>query len=452
MTSTSPARFEPLGGQLYRRGAHFYGRFTLAGGRRKWHRLAAITVKHAREEIPQLEARHRQAAAGLVVNGAAVVDPFAPKRREPSRPTVARLLTRWLAVDCPDIKRRPRPRHRIERELEPHIAQLIAHLGEREPETLTLRDCLGYFDRRTEAAETAGRITLRRTVDMELTTLSNCLHWAATLPPEEGGIRFNPLATGRPRFQEGRDVRHSRECMPASGDQFHQLAAWCFDSRRSEVFGWMILLAGLTGCRIGELRGLRWDARRLSENHIEPGHLTATDLYVLSEKARGRAQAHGQHVRRIPLVDPELPADCPSRGLLPVVIDRLRAWHRLRHPLGSDWWFPGKLRGQPVSETALNHALRDACTGLQIPHIIPHGLRAFYTTVMRRWKVADGLISSRLGQVSGEKLIQAVYGKDLGNIAPEMDWLPQTEPKAWEYFAAQHQPASNVVNLHRKTA
>ena len=229
--------------------------------------------------------------------------------------------------------------------------------------------------------------------------------------------------------------------MPASGDQFHALANWNFSSRRSEVFGWMILVMGLTGGRIGEIRGMRWDARRHNEHHIEPGYLTDTDLYIRQEKARGRAQADGHHVRRIPLIDPELPDTCPSRGTLPIVLERMRAWHRLRFGMNNPWMFPGRRHGHPISETALNQALRETCAHLKLHHITPHGLRAYYTTVMRRWKVADGMIASRLGQVSGEQLIQKVYGQDVGNIDPSMDWLPGknaedqwTEPLAWKAF------------------
>lgn len=432
--------FESLGANLWRRGPHYYGRFRVAGRRnRRWKRLAAIKQKEAREEIAQLQARHDQAAAGLLVGGQPAADPFT--RATAAAVTVATLLEQWRELGAPDHHGDPRSPERL-REIDIHLPRLTQYLGARAPASLAVADCHTYHDARlhspatTETTATTARFTGRRSIDMELTTLSNCLSWAAS----RGRIQANPIGIRRPRFQRDKHVRHAPEVMPQSGDAFHAIANWMFSCRRTEVFGWMVLVAGVTGCRVSEIMRLRTDAQRLGA-HAGPGFTDGRYLYIDRSK-RGVFPW-------VPLVDPELPENCPSRDILAGLLAQHRRWCQWRYPT-HDWYFPGRLAGLPVSGQAMNHALTDACKALGIPHVTPHGLRAYYVNTCRRWGMTDTIIAQRLGDRTGAAIIERVYGAAQPAYDNALDWLPTTEPIAWHAFDEQL-PAPNKI-LTLKTA
>ena len=65
-------------------------------------------------------------------------------------------------------------------------------------------------------------------------------------------------------------------------------------------------------------------------------------------------------------------------SLSPVLLEALRAWHRLRRP--ATWLFPG-LRGEPIHVSTIQRACRDAAIAAGLTkHVTPHTLRHSYAT------------------------------------------------------------------------
>jgi site-specific recombinase XerD len=65
-------------------------------------------------------------------------------------------------------------------------------------------------------------------------------------------------------------------------------------------------------------------------------------------------------------------------SLSPVLLEELRAWHRIRRP--TTWLFPGQ-RNEPIHSSTIQRACRDAAIAAGLTkHATPHTLRHSYAT------------------------------------------------------------------------
>jgi integrase len=73
--------------------------------------------------------------------------------------------------------------------------------------------------------------------------------------------------------------------------------------------------------------------------------------------------------------------------------------------------FPSPLDPQqPRDESSYRRRLTQACRKLDLPHVIPHGLRSYFVTQARQSGLTDAEIAQLIGDKTGPSLIADVYG------------------------------------------
>lgn len=391
---------------IYRddRTGHLYERPTI-DGRRTWRKLNSHTVKLAIDEIRAKRTDQARAAQGLAK------DPYAPKEK-----AIGELCSEYLKARCPDRNHRPRTGSSFDGE-KSRIERLLPFWSNRKVSSLKHKDCAAYHSWRKKNIT---RGDGGQAVDMELTTLSNVLHWAVYV----GKADSNPLALNRPRFRNRKNITHCRETMPVDGNELHALATHFFSHPRSEAIGWQLLLEAMTGCRTSEVLRLRWDAKHQGE----PGFIDGEWLWL--NRSKGGVKPFVQ-------IHPAL-SEC---------IAALKHWRDWRHPQ-SKWWLPSPLvKGAPLVRHSLTHGLKRegiaAITGGA--RRTSHGLRAYYVTVRRSQGISDAQIADEIGDKSGASIIVETYGSVppnwRGSVA--LSWMPSGKP-AWETLKL---PAKNVIPM-----
>jgi hypothetical protein len=154
-----------------------------------------------------------------------------------------------------------------------------------------------------------------RTVDMELTTLSNAFLWSC----RKELVRSNPMSVYRPRYCSDKNIRHCREFMPNDSDELHRIAELMFASLRSYTLGWQLLIEAATGLRTVEALKLRTDAQP-----YQPGWITPDGKSLCVWRAKNQ-----QAVNPFVLIHEGLAA----------VLKAHKRWKDERFP-DSPWYFP----------------------------------------------------------------------------------------------------------------
>lgn len=346
----------------------------------------------------------------------------------PQKTDLNQLAQLYVDSQCPDRRGKARGDKFTDPE-KLRVEWLKKFFGGYEAGAIRLPDCVAYRKwRLSRIVKGQGD----RTVDMDLTTLSNILHYGALC----GLVESNPLAHGRPRFRVSSDIRHCRDCSPRSGDELHQLMATIAEGRpeRSEVLCWQALIESMTACRTSEILLLRMDAGPNQPGYIEQGKW----LHIARAKA-----GENPYV----LITPELR----------ICLKAFEHWHKERFP-DSPWWFPSWVDPKsPVDKNALTHALRRA-TGVlfgvdkdkrPLEPRTSHGLRAFYVEWRRSLGESDTKIAGDLGhRTGGAKLVWEVYGKKPANWTggPELSPVPLTVRPFWGKWLPE---VDNVITLEQ---
>ncbi len=361
-------------------------------GKRTWRKLKSRTLKDAKRELAARQTDHVRSTFGLAK------DPYAP----PSK-TIGDICADYQDAGCPDRQHSPKTGKALAQEVY-RLQTLFPFWSKRLVDSVKAVDCALYFawrKKRLKRGAAGGRTT-----DMELGTLNNALSWAASV----GKIHANPLATGRPRFRVGKNVKHCRDFMPADGNELHDLARKLFSVRQSEVLGWQLLIEAMTGCRTSEVLRLRWDASHISE----AGYLDAGCLWVSRSKGG---------------VNPFITV---HTGLSEAIL-ALKAWHLWRFPK-SKWWFPDRAKaGSRKDEAVRAQSLTRALRRISKVRRTSHGLRAYYVTVRRSQGVSDAQIAAEIGDKSGAAIIVSTYGAVPPNWrgSDALSWLPTKGKPAW---------------------
>jgi integrase len=353
------------------------------------------------EEQPQPAARPAPATAEAVT-------PSTP----PSPPAqvktvlVGEVIQRYAADGYRDRHRQRRPE--TTEKAEASSCEMLLKFWEKiSVDDVTLGACDRYHTWRTARVASG---TGDRTVDLELTALNNAFIWACRCEL----VRFNPLASNRPRYRSDRSVQHCRKFMVADADELHKVAALLFAGRDSVVFGWQSLVEAYTGLRTCEVLALRTDAAP-----HQPGWITPDGKSLCVWRSKNQ--------------DGVNPFVAVNEGLRQT-LEALFRWKREHHP-ESPWYLPSPhRRGRVVSKNALSHSLRRVRPKLG-RKITSHGFRAFYVTVRRSNGIMDSQIAWEIGHTSGGPTLIEVYGGVpphwITGDGPKMAWLPATAELAW---------------------
>jgi integrase len=386
--------FTSAGGGLYRNTAtaSWYERPWI-NGKRTWRKLEARTQKEAREVLTARRADQVRSKIGLATN------PYASGR------TVGEILLIYAKAGFPDRHRQSRS-GKARSEEERNTKNLDRLLGSMLASAVSPKTCDMFADMRRAEIRDSGRLG-NRTVDKELQSLSMAFSYAV----RTGVAQSNPIRHDRPRYDQASKARHSRDCMPASGDELHRLAHALADDPRGEVLAWQCLFSALTGCRTSEILRLRFDAALR-----KPGFVESDWLWI--ERAKGG-------VNPFVVLHPDLRA----------CMDAHRAWHQKKHP-GSPWWFPSPRVKGPVEATSLVKALKRVSKVLGLGDRTGHGLRAFYVTVRRAAGISDGQVAAEIGDKTAS-LISTTYGQIPPGWrgGPQLSWRPIEAAPFWKAFS-----------------
>jgi integrase len=384
-------------------------------GQRTFRKLRSTTLTAARREVALLKTRQMESELG------AAPDPYAPLT------TVGQIAEEWQRRGCPDRKGRSRAGESLGAEIA-RLGRLLPFWNSRPAAKITAEDCFDYHTFRTRSNKK--RFRLGRSVDAELTTLSNLLNWAA-VNPSKTGLRSNPIRDTKPRFDDRTLTRHCTAVMPPTDEAVHQAASYLLSFKRSEALGWQLLLEALTGARTSEILACRVDAAKPRQ----PGYHDRTALHIDRLK---------KGIEPWALLE-AIPGHAPLAELLTAFF----AWHKKRYARSkSPWFIPGHNPAEPMNRRSLTQSLRRACRILGLPPITSHGLRAYYVRSLRSLGVDDSEIAKRLGQRSGVTLVEQTYGiSEPGWFGSRtLDFLPAPPEKpAWAPWLPAG--ATNIVHL-----
>jgi integrase len=392
---------------IYRdsRTGNLYERPTVHG-RRTFRKLQARSIKIAKEEMAAKRTLQGRAAVGLAE------DPYTRKPIVDMRT----IISAWLGAGCP--KRNGEHRGVIPYNTKKEVEKLSAWWGPKTPAEVSPATCQAYASHRRRQMRRA--TDGGRSVDMELSTLSTALHFAVL----QGLTPYNPLAGSRPRFYQASKARHCREFAPASGDELHALATAMFESAKSEVLGWQLLVQAMTGTRTSEVLRLRWDAKAK-----EPGFIEGEWLWLRRSKGG---------VNPFAVVHPAL-RKCMAA---------LAAWRKRRFP-SSPWYFPSP--DDPtrhVDKSALAHALLRVGPVVCQAKRTAHGLRAFFVTVRRSAGISDAQVAAEIGDRTGAAIIASTYGAIPPNWrgGAELDFMPAKGKPAWNTLSHTSSSPARAVS------
>ena len=359
-------------------------------GKRTWRKLKATTerfaLKEAREKIvAQERAKHGTGR-----------DPFSKGN------TFSEMAGLYIEAHCPNKKLEPRPESFCTGE-KGRIGFLKSYYGSHALHQIKLMTLPEY--KRWRVARLRRKAEGERTVELDLCTLSNVMNYAVAT----GHLDFNYIRSARPRFRTEASVRHCRDFAPTSADELHQMADRFFEHPKSEVMGWLTLFAAMSGCRISELLRLHVNAK----NADEPGYQDGNYLFIRRSK-RG--------VNPFILITDEFAE----------MFAAFQQWHKERWPKGHPRFFPGQLKGEPVSEDAFSHAVPRCAKELGLPHRRAHGLRSFYVTKRR----SDGATDEQIAAEIGDKT-PSLIAKTYGSVPPNwvrkdpLKFIPKKQEPAW---------------------
>lgn len=257
-----------------------------------------------------------------------------------------------------------------------------------------------------------------RAVDKEIQTLSNIINYAVFGTKQ---VRLNFIMANRPRYHVVRSSSRAR--MPESAGVIHQLAdhfftASQFDGRalRSEVFGWLLLFQMFTGCRSSELMRLRLDAAP------EQAGARVNGWLHLGRRSKSGINPYAE-------IYPEFAA----------MLDCFDRWHADRFPKAKEY-FPGP--DGPLDNASYSKAVSRTARLLGLPHITPHGLRAYCATKHLR----DGQTHAAVAGIIGDKtaaLIGSTYADAPGGA--KLHWLPTQGLPAWTLWQDQQQKIARIA-------
>lgn len=334
--------------------------------------------------------------------------------RGDSAMTVAEVFARW--IDSRQLITRPSTRAWYGNYLRNHVQG--TPFGARPIGAVTaLEETAWLTSRSREHGGTLGQ--------GQLFILAGLMRCAGALAVEAGWLTSNPFPTARKLGLKA--PRPDHPDMPST-DEVQQVANTGHERIRA-----MILVQSMTGMRIGEMRGLRWQdikdgpAGKFIRLRYQRAQLTKNALVPLKNSAR-------MAERTIPLT--------------PRCVSVLNA-HKLRFGQGEDGTVFVNLAGRPWGHSHLANLYKEAFDAGQREDrtgtdcLSSHSLRHHYVSVLLRHGVPVPEISARIGD--DPEQIWHTYG----HLMPSDDATTPALGRAWEGVdegeAARTLPASGRV-------
>jgi len=205
-TDSAP-EFEKIESGIYRKKSNscYYERPHI-NGRRTWRSLKTPNLKLAREEF------HKRRVKGQVA--------YVPK----TAVYTGQIIRCYEGDGYPDRHKQKREGRTLTMELK-NCETLLKFWEHIPADSVTLAVCDRYHEWRKKNIQhgCAGD----RTVDLELTTLSNAYLWSC----RKELVRSNPMQIYRPRYCSSKNVRHCRQFMPNDADELHAIVELMFTDR-----------------------------------------------------------------------------------------------------------------------------------------------------------------------------------------------------------------------------
>jgi len=366
-----PAGFEYVGPNLYRRRGEsvLYARVRV-NGKRTFRSTGTAEPKLARQWLRKFRTEKFCLQSGVELPGQSLLR---------QRVTVRDVVAAYIAAGCPTKTMQPKKPETVVDE-KWGLERILARLGDTPAAALTLADCDAYRDWRTSGGFTSRHNLSERqkaqpwarlrTVDKELTSLSNAFNLAV----RRAVLKANPLAS-RNRYVVASAVKHCRDKAPTP-DNLRLIENRLRATGEDDIADFVVFVA-LTGLRLNEARPLTWEDVSWGEKLI--------------------------HVKR------EKGGVCPWAVMSDELERLLRAMQKRAR---SYLLFPSPLDAQqPRDASAIRNKLTAACRALDVPHVCPHGLRAYFVSRCRESGLGDFEIAGLIGQRSGPQLVAQVYGQ-----------------------------------------
>jgi integrase len=283
------------------------------------------------------------------------------------------------------------------------------------------------------------------TVRMDLSTLSNILHFGTKMGGNLGFNDQNLIYRGRDRYH--RDITHARDRRPENADVIHALALELFQSEKTEVHGWHSFFAMFDGCRSSENMRLRRDAATDKDagfiRWLPPEEAAEREDGVLGFLYLGRRSKGG--INPYAEIGPDFAdmlkhffqwhdakfgEEAKKLPFFPVNLPRV-----ITPSISND---PSNAVADSTSKTAstvpitrgesFGAALGTAARRLGLPHVTPHGYRSYFATKHRR----DGKRSEEIASLMGDKTVGLVDSTYADNVKGEkLHWKPKKGIPAW---------------------
>jgi integrase len=290
------------------------------------------------------------------------------------------LIDEYIAAGCPTRKMQAKAARTVKNE-KFFLTPIRAYFGDKPAATVTMGDCDKYrswrfsggyvstYKTRSGRERTERTSGGNRTVDLELTVLSNAFNLAG----RRNDLKANPLA-GRGRYPLASEVRHCREVAPTP-EGLKQIETW-LRTRNEQAVADSVLFLAYSGLRVGEALPLKWTAVNADE-----------EILQVKREKKG--------------IVPWVPILAPMKALLRDMKERAT----------SDLLFPSPFKPSvPRDVSAARRRIKAACAKLKIGHVTPHGLRSYFVTQARQSGLTDAEIAMLIGDKTGPAIIAHTYG------------------------------------------
>jgi len=283
--------------------------------------------------------------------------------------TVAELLERWMA----HIEAQGRAPSTLARYRSAISHSILPNLGSKRVDKLTGAELDAFYARLTK--DGLGPLSVRKCHAILSASLNQALKW--------GWIDRSPIERATPP-----GVR-SREIVPPTIDEVRRLLEECEES--NPELACLIYVAVTTGCRRGELCGLRW---------------TDVDLDLATVVvARSISDAAGQvavkdtkthHARRLAL-DPSTVSVLRKHRAR---VEGRAAAAGVTMPASAYVWSQDLAAAVPYRPDRVTAAFRTLTRRLKLSHVTFHALRHFSATTLAGQGVGVRTIAGRLGHAN----------------------------------------------------
>ena len=403
----SDAAFERLGGSLYWKGGKIVARVRV-NGKPTWRSTGTDNPAEARKWLKKWKSEEWAEEHGFEPQGVVL-------HRQQVK--VSQILEDYLAAGCPARNAQPKSQATTRNE-KFFLSPVSVYFGDKLAAAVNLGDCDKYRDWRLSGGYVSSykvrgghprtmRTSGNRTVDLELTVLSNALGLAV----RRNVLKANPLA-GRGRYSLSSEIRHCREVAPTP-EGLRQIESWLRSQNELAIADVVCFLA-YSGLRVGEALPLTWGNVNWSEKllHVKrekkgivPWVPILAEMEALLKDMKKRStEAKDLAAKELESV---AGANTSKRSLeeTAALVEKMRKW------ISSELLFPSPFAPlQPRDVSAIRHRIKLACKKLEIGHVTPHGLRSYFVTQARQSGLTDADIAALIGDKTGPAIIATTYG------------------------------------------